>query len=96
MPGAIVTFNTANRRLLVDTSGLSADFTGISPNIDSLRFRKRSDGLTIDVVYADNTQLSIVAMPEFLPNSGTLLPVDTIDGVSMLTQTQLYNVLVTL
>ena len=81
----------ANGRFDVNCTGFSPEFTGICPYVSTLRFRKRVDGKSIDVVYDDETVLTICAHTDG-PLVG-VLPVEFLDGVEMTTQTILYNAL---
>jgi len=90
MAGITVTL-LANGRLDADLTNNAPDFTGICPYLNTLRFRKRIDGKTIDIVYDDNTQLTVCAHTD-APITG-VLPVEFLNDVEMTSQTQLYDAL---
>ncbi len=90
MAGITVTL-LANGRLDADLTGYAPNFTGICPYVNTIRLRKRIDGLTIDIVYDDNTQLTVCAHTD-APIAGVLL-VEFLNGVEMTSQTMLYDAL---
>lgn len=90
MAGITVTL-LANGRLDTDLTGYSPNFTGICPYLNTVRLRKRIDGKTIDIIYDDNTQLTVCAHTD-APIAG-VLPIEILNGVEMTSQTILYDAL---